>query len=86
VLGSGGPLVRPEVAQTIVRVVSGGRDTVEPSLLSVFCRELNERRLPDHAPTISPAVAGAGTASCRRSMRAARMTWPVVLEFVEEKL
>ena len=60
VLGNGGPLVSPEVAPRIVRVVSGGRDTVEPSLLSVFCRELNERRLSDRAATISSGAGDGG--------------------------
>ena len=88
VLGTGGTLVSPEVALRIVRVVSGGRDTVEPSLLSVFCRELNERRLADRAATISLAlVRSAGAAVLPEFYaRSTRDVAEPVLEFVEEKL
>lgn len=53
VVKPGGALVTPEVAQAIVEFVSGARGgsierlgelDVEPPLLSVICRELNERR------------------------------------------
>ena len=53
VVKPGGVLVTPEVAQAIVEFVSGARGgsaerlaelDVEPPLLSVICRELNERR------------------------------------------
>jgi len=56
VFGTGGRLVGPDVAARIVTVVSGGRDTVESSLLSVFCRELNERRRMAPDAVISVAL------------------------------
>lgn len=60
---SGRRLVRPEVAEQIVRFVAAprhGRETVdlvrlevEPALMSVVCRELNNRRIAAHADEIS---------------------------------
>ena len=48
VTGPGRALVSDEVAAQIVMFVSGARDLahaeVEPSLLSLVCRELNETR------------------------------------------
>jgi tetratricopeptide (TPR) repeat protein len=48
-LRPGKPLVTEEVAEAIVRFVAGGSELanaeVEPSLLSLICRELNEQRL-----------------------------------------
>jgi tetratricopeptide (TPR) repeat protein len=50
-------LVTPEVAEAIVRFVAGGAEIdnaeVEPSLLSLICRELNDTRLARGAPVIS---------------------------------
>jgi hypothetical protein len=49
VLRPGGNLVTPEVAEAIVRFVAGGAEIgnaeVEPSLLSLICRELNDARI-----------------------------------------
>jgi hypothetical protein len=49
VTGPGGPLVTREVAEAIVRFVAGGAELrnaeVEPSLLSLICRELNDARV-----------------------------------------
>jgi hypothetical protein len=49
VRGPGGHLVTEEVAAAIVRFVAGGAELinaeVEPSLLSLICRELNDARL-----------------------------------------
>ncbi len=49
VTGPGGKLVTEEVAEAIVRFVAGGAELanaqVEPSLLSLICRELNDKRL-----------------------------------------
>jgi tetratricopeptide (TPR) repeat protein len=49
VTGPGGSLVSEEVAQAIVRFVAGGAELanaqVEPSLLSLICRELNDKRI-----------------------------------------
>ncbi|MGH8260687.1 MAG: hypothetical protein ACREUG_13495, partial [Steroidobacteraceae bacterium] len=48
-LRPGKPLVSQEVAEAIVRFVAGGSELahaeVEPSLLSLICRELNEQRI-----------------------------------------
>ncbi|MET0281688.1 MAG: hypothetical protein ABW278_11305 [Steroidobacteraceae bacterium] len=53
----GGRLVSQEVAAAIVRFVAGGAELanaeVEPSLLSLICRELNETRLAQGRPEIS---------------------------------
>jgi hypothetical protein len=57
VTGPGGALVNAEVATAIVRFVAGGADLeraeVEPSLLSLVCRELNNTRLARGQATIS---------------------------------
>ncbi|CAN5626623.1 hypothetical protein BH23PSE2_BH23PSE2_00830 [soil metagenome] len=49
VTGPGGALVSDEVAEAIVRFVAGGAELahaqVEPSLLSLICRELNDKRI-----------------------------------------
>jgi tetratricopeptide (TPR) repeat protein len=49
VMRPGGKLVSEEVAQAIVRFVAGGAELahaqVEPSLLSLICRELNDKRV-----------------------------------------
>ncbi|MFM9079381.1 MAG: hypothetical protein ACKOTE_04490 [Opitutaceae bacterium] len=58
VTGPGRGLVSADVAAAIVRFVSGGggelaQTEVEPSLLSLVCRELNNARLTQGAPEIS---------------------------------
>mgnify|MGYP003334638137 CR=1 FL=1 len=58
VTGPGGGLVNADVAAAIVRFVSGGgadlaHAEVEPSLLSLVCRELNNTRLTRGAAEIS---------------------------------
>jgi len=61
VTNPGGRLIAPEVAQQVVRFVAGQRRTekelesleVEPSLLSLVCRELNNRRLALGLPQIT---------------------------------
>ncbi len=57
---SGGHLTVPELAGRIVAFVGGGKTarpfgsaTIEPFLLSVFCRELNERRIAAGTETIT---------------------------------
>jgi tetratricopeptide (TPR) repeat protein len=56
----GGRLVTDEVAEAIVRFVAGGSELrnaeVEPSLLSLICRELNNARLAQHGSEISAAL------------------------------
>jgi tetratricopeptide (TPR) repeat protein len=53
----GKPLVSEEVAEAIVRFVAGGSELanaeVEPSLLSLICRELNEQRIAQGRSEIS---------------------------------
>jgi hypothetical protein len=57
VLRPGKELVSEEVAEAIVRFVAGGSELanaeVEPSLLSLICRELNEQRIAQGRPEIS---------------------------------
>jgi len=57
VLKPGGKLVSDEVAGSIVRFVAGGAELanaeVEPALLSLICRELNNARIAQHRPEIS---------------------------------
>ena len=53
----GGRLVSQEIAEAIVRFVAGGSELpnaeVEPSLLSLICRELNNARIAKNKPEIS---------------------------------
>jgi tetratricopeptide (TPR) repeat protein len=57
VLKPGGKLVNQEVAESIVRFVAGGSELrnaeVEPSLLSLVCRELNNTRISQKRGEIS---------------------------------
>ena len=57
VMKPGGKLVTQEVAESIVRFVSGGAELrnaeVEPSLLSLICRELNNARIAQGKKEIS---------------------------------
>ena len=57
VLKPGGKLVNEEVAEAIVRFIAGGSELrnaeVEPSLLSLICRELNNARIAQGRPEIS---------------------------------
>ncbi|MBK6454091.1 MAG: hypothetical protein IPF84_16950 [Proteobacteria bacterium] len=57
VIKPGGKLVSQEVAESIVRFVAGGSELpnaeVEPSLLSLICRELNTVRQAQGKPEIS---------------------------------
>jgi len=57
VTGPGGKLVTQEVAEAIVRFVAGGAELVhaqvEPSLLSLICRELNDKRMAANRKEIS---------------------------------
>ena len=57
VLKPGGSLVNQEVAESIVRFIAGGSELrnaeVEPSLLSLICRELNNARLAQGRSEIS---------------------------------
>ncbi|MEO8675630.1 MAG: hypothetical protein ABI569_08625 [Casimicrobiaceae bacterium] len=57
VVNPGGKLVSQEVAESIVRFIAGGSELanaeVEPSLLSLICRELNNARLAQGRTEIS---------------------------------
>ena len=57
VSGPGAALVTDDVAQAIVRFVAGGAELahaqVEPSLLSLICRELNDKRIAAGRATIT---------------------------------
>jgi hypothetical protein len=57
VMKPGGALVSEEVAESIVRFVAGGSELrnaeVEPSLLSLVCRELNNARIAQRRSEIS---------------------------------
>ena len=57
VMGPGRGLVSQEVAEAIVRFVAGGAEIanaeVEPSLLSLICRELNDTRIAEGREEIS---------------------------------
>ena len=57
VIKPGGKLVSEEVAESIVRFIAGGSELrnaeVEPSLLSLICRELNNARIAQGRPEIS---------------------------------
>ena len=57
VMRPGGKLVTEEVAGAIVRFVAGGAEIanaeVEPSLLSLICRELNDKRIAEGRSEIS---------------------------------
>ncbi len=57
IVGPGGRLVSQEVAESIVRFIAGGAELgnaeVEPSLLSLVCRELNNVRLAKGRTEIS---------------------------------
>src|SRR5689334_7192756 len=57
VLKPGGKLVSEEVAESIVRFIAGGSELrnaeVEPSLLSLICRELNNARIAQGRSEIS---------------------------------
>ncbi|MEP7276864.1 MAG: hypothetical protein ABI812_10945, partial [Betaproteobacteria bacterium] len=57
VMKPGGKLVSEEVAGSIVRFIAGGAELpnaeVEPALLSLICRELNNARIAQHRREIS---------------------------------
>ena len=67
VLKPGGSLVTAEVAESIVRFVAGGAELrnaeVEPSLLSLICRELNNARIAQGKTTISIDVLAGSNAT-----------------------
>lgn len=100
VLLSGGPLVTDAVAQQIIRFVAapragvrGGdelsRLEIEPALLSVVCRELNNQRLRKRQPQITTDMLQAGAQQqIIRDFYESSLAGidPRVREFIEDQL
>ncbi len=92
VLKPGGALVTQEVAESIVRFVAGGAELrnaeVEPSLLSLICRELNATRLNQGRSEISADLrAGSHPSNLAEFYQRARPDQPPgVHRFIEEAL
>jgi hypothetical protein len=92
VLGPGKGLVTDEVAAAIVRFVAGGAELanaeVEPSLLSLFCRELNDARIAQGRNEISLDLLAGSHASILQQFyeRALADQPPGVRSLVEDKL
>jgi WD40 repeat protein len=94
----GGHLVDHAVAEQIVRFVASagsdgglsGEDVVEPALLSVFCRELNNKRRAQGRPTITADLLEGSRAGIiadfyERTMSEGGVS-PAMRVFVEERL
>jgi hypothetical protein len=92
VLKPGGKLVSQEVAEAIVRFVAGGAELrnaeVEPSLLSLICRELNAARIAQGRAEISvDLLAGShATILAEFYQRALADQPPGVHRFIEDQL
>jgi hypothetical protein len=92
VTGPGGKLVSPEVAAAIVRFVAGGAELrnaeVEPSLLSLICRELNDARIAAGRAEISLDLLEGTRASILSEFyeRALADQPPAVRQIIEDKL
>jgi tetratricopeptide (TPR) repeat protein len=92
VVKPGGRLVSREVAEAIVRFVAGGAELrnaeVEPSLLSLVCRELNNARVAQGRAEISPdLLAGShDTILAEFYERALADQPPAVRHFIEDQL
>jgi tetratricopeptide (TPR) repeat protein len=92
VLKPGGTLVTQEVAESIVRFVAGGAELrnaeVEPSLLSLICRELNAARIAQGKPEISADLLAGSHATILAEFyqRALADQPPGVHRFIEEAL
>lgn len=88
----GGRLVAEEVAEAIVRFVAGGAELanaeVEPSLLSLICRELNNSRIAQGRNEISPDLLAGSHASILSEFYARALhDQPVgVHRFIEDEL
>jgi len=85
-------LVSEDVAAQVVRFVAGGTDLaraeVEPSLLSLVCRELNNARLARHQPAItSDLLAGSRETILQEFYERALKDQPAgVRRFIEDEL
>ena len=92
VLKPGGKLVSQEVAEAIVRFVAGGAELrnaeVEPSLLSLICRELNAARIAQRKSEISAdLLAGSRDTILAEFYERALADQPAgVHRFIEEEL
>jgi len=92
VLKPGGALVTQEVAESIVRFVAGGNELrnaeVEPSLLSLICRELNNARIAQGKSTISiDVLAGSNATILGEFYQRALADQPVALrKIIEDQL
>ena len=92
VLKPGGKLVSEEVAESIVRFIAGGSELpnaeVEPSLLSLICRELNNARLAQGRSEISAdLLAGSrDTILSEFYERALADQPPGVRQFIEDEM
>jgi hypothetical protein len=88
----GGALVNEEVAESIVRFIAGGSELrnaeVEPSLLSLICRELNNARIAQGRSEISTdLIAGSrDTILSEFYERALADQPPGVRKFVEDEM
>jgi hypothetical protein len=92
VLKPGGRLVSEEVAESIVRFIAGGSELpnaeVEPSLLSLICRELNNARIAQGRTEISAdLLAGSrDTILSEFYERALADQSPGVRQFIEDEM
>jgi conflict system STAND superfamily ATPase len=92
VLQPGGKLVSEEVAAAIVRFVAGGAElanaVVEPSLLSLICRELNDARIAQGRSEISLDLLAGSHASILSNFyeRALADQPPQVRRIIEDEL
>jgi hypothetical protein len=92
VIKPGGALVSQEVAEAIVRFVAGGAELrnaeVEPSLLSLICRELNAARIAQGRSEISAdLLAGSHATILAEFYQRALADQPAgVHRFIEEEL
>ncbi len=92
VLKPGGKLVSQEVAEAIVRFVAGGAELanaeVEPSLLSLICRELNDARIAQARSEISLDLLAGSHATILSNFyeRALADQPPAVRRIIEDEL
>jgi len=92
VIKPGGALVSQEVAESIVRFVAGGAELrnaeVEPSLLSLICRELNAARIAQRRAEISADLLAGSHATILAEFyqRALADQPPGVHRFIEDQL
>ena len=92
VMKPGGKLVSQEVAESIVRFIAGGAELpnaeVEPSLLSLICRELNNARIAQGRAEISAdLIAGSNDTILNEFYERALVDQPAgVRRFIEDEM